>query len=359
MNIFSRYLIRNLFIGFAAAAGLLIPLFTTLNLINELEDVTPNGYHWNQALLVVLMTLPRSLVDLGPFIALLGGIIGLGQMSKSLELTAIRTAGFSIFRIALVTLYAGLFINLSLGALDEWVASPLQQRALQLKDGALAKTGNATDAGNALWARKGNEFVTVKSLDEHSQPVGIEIFRYQDDLTLESYVYAETATTADNGLWTLHKVMQKKWDNKKESVQTQDTLLWQSLFAGMNLKGLTLPADSFSIKQLKQYITYLQSSQQPSTEYRIALWQKLGRPLLVLAMILLAIPFTFSIPRAPGLGSRLAVGVIVGLLTYIIYQIILNLGLLFSLNVPLTTLAPPLLLLLIALALVYRFDKQH
>jgi len=85
----------------------------------------------------------------------------------------------------------------------------------------------------------------------------------------------------------------------------------------------------------------------------------LGRPLLVLAMILLAIPFTFSIPRAPGLGSRLAVGVIVGLLTYIIYQIILNLGLLFSLNVPLTTLAPPLLLLLIALALVYRFDKQH
>lgn len=40
MNIFSRYLIRNLFIGFAAAAGLLIPLFTTFNLINELEDVT-------------------------------------------------------------------------------------------------------------------------------------------------------------------------------------------------------------------------------------------------------------------------------------------------------------------------------
>ncbi len=32
-------------------------------------------------------------------------------------------------------------------------------------------------------------------------------------------------------------------------------------------------------------------------------------------MILLAVPFTFTAPRSHGMGSRLAVGVIVGLLT--------------------------------------------
>lgn len=50
---------------------------------------------------------------------------------------------------------------------------------------------------------------------------------------------------------------------------------------------------------------------------------------------------------------------IVGLLTYISYQIIVNLGLLLSLNVQLATLLPPLLLLAVALWLVYRFDKNH
>lgn len=30
--------------------------------------------------------------------------------------------------------------------------------------------------GNMLWARRGNEFVTVKSLNEQGQPVGVEIF---------------------------------------------------------------------------------------------------------------------------------------------------------------------------------------
>lgn len=53
MNVFSRYLIRHLFLGFAAAAGLLLPLFTTFNLINELDDVSPGGYRWTQAVLVV------------------------------------------------------------------------------------------------------------------------------------------------------------------------------------------------------------------------------------------------------------------------------------------------------------------
>lgn len=51
-------------------------------------------------------------------------------------------------------------------------------------------------------------------------------------------------------------------------------------------------------------------------------------------------------------------GAIVGLLTYVGNQIIVNLGLLFALNPLLTTLLPPLLILGAAVALVYRFDRH-
>ena len=129
------------------------------------------------------MTLPRTLVELSPFIALLGGIVGLGQLSKNSELTAIRSTGFSIFRIALVALVAGILWTVSLGAIDEWVASPLQQQALQIKSTATALGEDNDIIGNMLWARRGNEFVTVKSLNEQGQPVGVEIFHYRDDLS--------------------------------------------------------------------------------------------------------------------------------------------------------------------------------
>lgn len=359
MNIFSRYLILNLFLGFAAAAALLLPLFTTFDFISELDDVSSNGYHWSMALIIVLLRLPRCLIDLGPFIALLGGIVGLGQLSKSLELTAMRVVGFSIFRIGLVVLVAGLILTTALSALDEWVASPLQQRALQIKEAAIAQGNNPVSSENALWARRNNEFVTVKALDSDNQPIGIEIFRYKPDLTLATYIYAEKGVVLKNGVWRLMGVNQKNWQDGKETTELKPELQWQSLFTNASLKELFMPSDSFSVRQLNHYISYLQSTDQPSSEFKLALWQKSGRPILIMAMILLSVPFTFSNPRAPGLGSRLAIGVIVGLLTYICYQIIVNLGLLFTLSPPLITLAPPVILLLVALGLIYRFDRRH
>ncbi|MGU0161851.1 LptF/LptG family permease [Escherichia coli] len=115
----------------------MLPLFTTFNLINELDDVSPGGYRWTQAVLVVLMTLPRTLVELSPFIALLGGIVGLGSYRKTV---AYRHSQHGVFylRIALVALVAGILWTVSLGAIDEWVASPLRQQALQIKSTATA-----------------------------------------------------------------------------------------------------------------------------------------------------------------------------------------------------------------------------
>lgn len=358
MKLWSQYVIRSVFAGFAAAAALLIPLFTTFDLINELDDVSAGGYRWTQAVAVVLMTLPRRLIDLGPFIALLGGIVGLGQLAVSQELTAMRAAGVSIVRIAVAAAVAGLLLCLALAALDEWVASPLQQRGLQIRNAAVTQSDEAVNAKGTLWARRGNEAARIDALAAHNQPMGIEIFRFNADNSLASYVHADTATVLPGGKWTLNKVNAKAWDAGVETVQTLDTQPWQSIFSSTHLKELTLPSDSFSIKQLNRYILFLRNTDQPVDQYSIALWQKFGRPILTLAMILLAVPFTFVQQRSPGLGGRLAVGAIAGLLTYVVNQIIVNLGLLFTLNPELTTLLPPLLILGLALALVYRFDRH-
>lgn len=348
---------RYLFTGFAAAAGLLLPLFSTFNLINELDDVSPGGYHWTQAMLVVLMTLPRCLIDLGPFIALLGGIVGLGLLSKSSELTAIRSTGFSVFRIAMVALCAGVIWAVSLGAIDEWVASPLQQRALQMRNVSMA-AGNGIDmTGNVLWARRDNTFMTVKSLNEQGQPMGVEIFHYRDDLSLAFYIYARKATIVKGDKWVLQDVRKKQWHEGRETIESKASLPWNAFFTHMGLDVLSLPGNTFSIRQLNHYIAYLKQTYQPSMEYQLALWQKLGRPVLTLAMILLAIPFAFVTPRSSGLGSSLAMGGILGLLLYISYQIMVNLGLLLALNAPLTALALPTACVIVAILLVRRYDR--
>jgi lipopolysaccharide export system permease protein len=359
MRITSLYLIRNVLIGFVAAAALLLPLFTTFDLISELDDVSSGGYRWTQALQVVLMTLPRRAVDLGPFIALLGGIVGLGQLALTQELTAMRTAGISIVRIAITTVMAGLILVLLLGVMDEWVASPLQQRGVQIRNEALAVSGEAASPSGSIWARRGDEVARIGAMTRHNTPVSVEIFRYTTELRLKSYVFADSAQIRPDGTWLLKNAQIKEWNGDEESIRQQDTLEWKSVFSDRRLKELTLPTDSFSIQQLHHYILFLNGSDQPSAEYEMAMWQKLGRPILTLAMILFAVPFTFAQQRSPGLGGRLAVGAVVGLLIYVSNQIIANLGLLLAGNVLLTTLLPSLALLGIALMLIYRFDRAR
>jgi len=359
MRITSLYLIRNVLVGFLAAAALLLPLFTTFDLISELDDVTSGGYRWTQALQVVLMTLPRRAVDLGPFIALLGGITGLGQLAITQELTAMRTAGISIVRIAITTVMAGVMLVLLLGVMDEWVASPLQQRGVQIRNEALAVSGEAASSTGSIWARRGDEVARIGAMSRHNTPVSIEIFQYTTEMRLKSYVFADSAEIRPDGIWLLKNAQIKEWGREDESIRQQDFMVWHSVFSDRRLKELTLPTDSFSIRQLHHYIQFLEGSDQPTAEYEMAMWQKLGRPILTLAMILFAVPFTFVQQRSPGLGGRLAIGAIVGLLIYVSNQIIANLGLLLNANVMLTTLTPSVVLLGIALALIFRFDRAR
>ncbi|WP_241623100.1 LPS export ABC transporter permease LptG [Rosenbergiella australiborealis] len=357
MNIFSRYLIRHLFIGYFAAALLLVPLFTLFDFISELEDVSAS-YSWLQALLVVIYLVPRCLVNLSPFIALLGGIVGLGNMSKNMELTAIRCAGFSTFRVAIVVLISGVMFTASLAIIDEWIASPLQQQAQIRKDTALAESEESDPNSKTIWGQQGDEFVRIDHLDKQGQPQGVEVFDYNADLTLKNYLYAQSATYGENHTWTLHNVKHTQWQGDHQVTTQQPSLLWASIFNSDNLKQLQLTSESYSIPQLKNYIHYLKSTAQPSMEYRSALWQKLGRPILVLAMVLLIIPFTFVNGRDTGMGNRLSLGVIVGLVTYIIYQICINLGLIFSITPLIAVIVPPMVMLIASVVLVYRFNER-
>ncbi|MBT0728185.1 LPS export ABC transporter permease LptG [Rosenbergiella australiborealis] len=357
MNIFSRYLIRHLFIGYFAAALLLVPLFTLFDFISELEDVSAS-YSWLQALLVVIYLVPRCLVNLSPFIALLGGIVGLGNMSKNMELTAIRCAGFSTFRVAIVVLISGVMFTASLAIIDEWIASPLQQQAQIRKDTALAESEESDPNSKTIWGQQGDEFVRIDHLDKQGQPQGVEVFDYNADLTLKNYLYAQSATYGENHTWTLHNVKHTQWQGDRQVTTQQPSMLWASIFNSDNLKQLQLTSESYSIPQLKNYIHYLKSTAQPSMEYRSALWQKLGRPILVLAMVLLIIPFTFVNGRDTGMGNRLSLGVIVGLVTYIIYQICINLGLIFSITPLIAVIVPPVVMLIASVVLVYRFNER-
>lgn len=358
MRHLDRYLLSSLFVGFAAAAALLLPLFGTLALVEELDDLHEGGYRLTQALTVVLFSLPRRAVELGPFIALLGGIAGLGQLAVTRELTVMRAAGVSIARIGLTVLMAGLLLALALAATDEWVASPLQQQALRIRTLALATTDSRSAKDHSIWARKENQMVRIGGLDSDQSPSQIEIFTFEPNHSLSQYIRAQRGEVRAADLWQLHDVTIKRWAGDEETVEHLDAMPWRSFVPGSRLSEVSLPPESLSFVQLNRYVDFLQRTGQPAGQYLVALWQKLGNPILTLAMILFAVPFTFGQSRSTGLASKLAVGALVGLLVYMVNQILVNLGILLKLDPLAVGVLPASVLLGAAMLVLARYGRS-
>jgi hypothetical protein len=67
--------------------------------IGELNDVGRGGYTLAKAASYTLLTVPRRLYEMYGYAALIGGLLGLGGLAGTGELTALRAAGMSKLRI--------------------------------------------------------------------------------------------------------------------------------------------------------------------------------------------------------------------------------------------------------------------
>ena len=122
------------------------------------------------------------------------------------------------------------------------------------------------------------------------------------------------ASTAADGSWLLHNVMQKAGKAERETIQRQDSLLWRSLFAVPSLKELALPAGSFASTAGSLYLITCRARGSPAPNTAGAVEKNSASPAGT-GDDFAGHPVYLHRPARSGMGSRLALGVIVGLLT--------------------------------------------
>jgi lipopolysaccharide export system permease protein len=115
------------------------------------------------------------------------------------------------------------------------------------------------------------------------------------------------------------------------------------------MQVLKLPPDSLSLSDLYAYVRDIKARGQNADAYDHAFWQKVCQPITTSVMVLLALTFIFGPVRIRSAGKRIATGVIVGIMLYLLNQILGHVGLLYDLPPVLTTLLPVSLVFLFAL----------
>jgi len=341
-----RYISRQVLIGFLIAIAVILPLFSFFDLLDQLDDVGRGTYRITDAFLYTTMLLPRRFIQIAPFVALLGTVTALGKLAIHSELIAMRVAGFSPWRISLAPLSVGILLLLGIAILEQFIAPQLQQKAITYR--AIALEQSAELGRNlGIWTRNEKNILRIGQIISNNKAASIEILQLDQEGFLAAHVLAQTAEIIDNETWELGNVIIRTFANNQIAVARHNTLNWPSFVSPEDIATLTKPPESLSPLELFRHVEFLRSTGQDADSYALAFWRKIGSALMIIAMLLLSIPFVFGSIRS-GLSNKLVLASLIGIAVYLLDQIIANAGLILQLNPALIALAPGFTMIILA-----------
>ncbi len=325
-------------------------------LLQQLGDVGRNGYTLADAIIYIAWTIPRRSYEWFANAALIGGLLGLGGLATSGELTALRAAGMSKLRVVgSVVVLIAILIGLVM-LMGETVAPYGAQRAQALQLSVHAqRLGMTTRSG--LWARDGNDVINAKAVlaqQDHGQTevrlVDVRVFGFDADGRLHRFVRARGAVSHGSA-WTLQQARVSMLDASGVHSVTHATEAWPTHLDAKVLKQSVVHPEYLSMRDLLRNMHYLEANHQNPVAYAKAFWAHALYPVNVLVLVLCALPFAFGVLRSGGLGKRLFIGVVVALAWYFMQQGLTNIGVVYGLPAWLADLSPAIVL--VAAAAVY------
>ena len=331
MNILDRYLYRTVLIYTTMAMGVLLTLGALFVFISQQSDIGVGSYNAGDAFLFTLLNLPQQAFELLPIGALIGALMGLGNLAAGSELVVTRASGVSIWRVAWPVALAGLTLALVMYCIGEYAAPPLAQFAKREK--TTSKLADVSFAGSSsAWVKDGNLILRVQTGEVDRAFGGVSLFQLDGPTKLHSIQRAERISVADPGRWSLHNVATTRFgDDHVESDQEKEILMRSTV----NPEFLGLAATDpqlLTLRGLATYIAHLRRNSLDTVVYEIGYWSRIARLFAVIVVTLLALPFVFGPLRTTGAGTRTVIGVMLGVVFFLITRTVENGGQLFGLN---------------------------
>ena len=343
--VIDRYIARAVISGCLMACFVMLSIFAFVDFVAQLNSVGTGDYGALQAAVFVLLRLPQRLYELSPSILLLGGILSLGAMAANSELIVMRASGISTMRITRSVLQTGFVIAILVALLGEYVVPSATRTAKTYRAQAMEKK-LIVGGSNDIWAREGSRYVNVKQILPDHQLRNIYVYELDDNRQISAMIYAEHARY-QNEEWVLDGIKRSDISSTGVITSFEKQLKLKRLILLELFTVLELDTKDMSAEELLTYSRYLQENKLDDGEYKLAFWIKLVTPLTWRAMLMIARPVVFATtPRSGGVGQRLMLALLIGIIYFVINRSINYLGL--ALNVaPILSASIPLFMVMV------------
>ncbi len=338
--------------GTLLTLGVLVPLMGVFILADEVGSIGVERYGLIDAVLFMLLSMPRYLYQIFPIATLIGALIGLGALASRSELVAIRAAGFSVGQIVRAGLMGGALLAGVAIVLGEVVAPLAEQRGVELRRQALSGDV-AQRTPDGFWAVDDGAYVNIREIRSGTSLSDIYIYRIDPAKGTLIATHAKAANYR-NGQWMLEEIARSRVNAQGVEVEHIARTGWNSMLDPGLLKVVVADPRALPVWGLYKYIRFMSINKQDAGAYEVAFWAKIMHPVLTLSMILIAIPILLGSSRSTGMGRRIFAGVLVGILYYLMSRTFAYMALLFGMSPFLAAIAPPALFVGGALILLKR-----
>lgn len=353
MNIVDRYLARTVIAFSGLVLAVLLVLGALFLFIGQQDDIGVGNYGAPDALMFALLNVPQQAFELMPIAVLIGSLLGLGALARGSELVVLRASGVSIARLSVSVAIGGITLMILAALLGEFVAPPLQKLARQQK--VFSKFADVSFAGSgSAWVKDGDTMLSVEEQSGDNLFGGVFLFEL-DGTRLTKVGRAATATLAPEGKgWSLQGYTETRFTGDGTRVESDPVkVLKTRVNPGFIGLAVSEPRQLPSIGLLR-LIRHQQENRLETRNYEFAFWSRIARTTAILIVALLALPFALGPLRSSGAGARMVIGVLIGVVFFLIQRTMESGAVVFDLDPMILAWIPTSLLALVTATLLLK-----
>jgi lipopolysaccharide export system permease protein len=276
--------------------------------------------------LLALYRVPAFIEVVLPFAVLVGSMLCFLGLSRKLELVVARAAGLSAWQFLSPAIVVAALIGVGAATIYNPIASDFRERGMKLESVLFGRVYQS-DSRSDFWLRQstGNGQVVmnaVSATERGRKLTGVSALVYAADNTFQRRIDAETAELMD-GYWILSKVHITPVEGEPE---TRDSARLPTQLTPEQVQQSFVMPEQVSFWELPQFIELARKSGLPSARFELQYQLLLARPLLLVAMVLVAAAASLRFARLGGLGRTILGGVVAGFLLYVGSELAGNLG---------------------------------
>jgi LPS export ABC transporter permease LptG/LPS export ABC transporter permease LptF len=313
-----RLVLADLMRFFFFIIGGFSALFMIITLFQLLDQITRNNIELSVVANYLLYLLPMILNYMAPLAALVAVMVTFGLLEKTSQVVALKASGLSIYRLAAPALLASILLSSFMFLNQDYVMPFTNRRQDNLYH----------------MIKGGQEPAQTFYQTDHKWIFGIDstIFNYAHFNPTENVFARFTMLSLSKKPFKIRSrvfARRASWDNDAQAWLLQDG--WERRFDGDNVtldsfkqRTISLPehpeyfkkesreSSKMTLAELRQHIQDLSRAGFDVLDLKIDLYRKIAFPLTCLIMIIVGLPFAFSVGKRGALYG-VTIGIAIGL----------------------------------------------